>query len=90
MVFDSGNGEFAVRQGRWKVIVGSQNKVAEKRVKSKAGDSAASRLYDLETDPGEKNDLGAKHPEIIQSMTELLDRYRKQGRSRSGRSNAGR
>jgi len=29
-------------------------------------------LYDLESDPGERNDLAASSPEIVESYTELL------------------
>ncbi|MFM8996670.1 MAG: hypothetical protein ACKOJD_00920, partial [Candidatus Limnocylindrus sp.] len=33
------------------------------------------RLYDLDTDPAEKHDLAAKHPEIVQSLTQKQDAW---------------
>jgi arylsulfatase A len=77
MVFDSGNGEFAVRQGRWKVVVGTEEKVETPSTDAKAG-----QLFDLDEDPGEQHDLWAKHPDIGRKMIDLLKKYRAEGRSR--------
>jgi arylsulfatase A len=88
MIFDSGNGEFSIRQGRWKVIVGS-NDPRTGTGGAASGASAVSKLYDLEADPGENNDLWGQHPEIARSMIALLEKYRTQGRSRSVHSRRG-
>jgi len=32
-------------------------------------------LYDLVEDPGEKNDIAAKHPDIVKSMRDTLDKW---------------
>jgi arylsulfatase A-like enzyme len=77
MIFDSGNGEFSVRQGRWKAVAGTLDSL-----KAISADTKPGQLYDLGEDPGEKNDLWAKHPDIAKSMIELLIKYRAEGRSR--------
>ncbi|MBM3310732.1 MAG: arylsulfatase [Candidatus Aminicenantes bacterium] len=76
-IFDSGNGVFAVRQGRWKVIVGTLDDLTAIRTSAKAGE-----LYDLDEDPGERNDVWAQHPDLAKSMIERLVKYRAEGRSR--------
>jgi arylsulfatase A-like enzyme len=77
MIFDSGNGEFSVRRGRWKAVAGTLDNLEAISEGTKSG-----QLYDLEEDPGEKNDLWAEHPDIAASMIELLMKYRAEGRSR--------
>jgi len=76
MIFDSGRGEFSVRQGRWKAIVGTPDDLKAIRANEKA-----SQLYDLDNDPAEQNDLWAQHPNRAKSMIELLNKYRTEGRS---------
>jgi arylsulfatase A-like enzyme len=51
-------GSRAVRMGKWKAI-GQRGKV---------------KLYDLEKDIGEENDLAAKHPDIAKKMGEIMDK----------------
>ena len=50
------SGQYAVRMGKWKGI-GKPPKV---------------RLYDLEKDIGEKNDLAAQHPEIAKKLSDIM------------------
>lgn len=52
------SGARAVRMGKWKAI-GQRGKV---------------RLYNLEKDIGEENDLAAKHPDIAGKMGEIMDK----------------
>ena len=39
------------------------------------------QLYDLEAVPGEQTNLWDKHKDIVASLTALLERYQKDGRS---------
>ena len=73
LVFDSGNGVFAVRQGRWKAIAGTLEDLASEK---------PGQLYDLVADPAEQHDLWSRHPERGRRMLALLRKYRAQGRSR--------
>ena len=41
------------------------------------------QLYDLAEDPYEQNDLWDQHPEVVRRLSQLLEQYKKQGRSRS-------
>lgn len=81
LVFDSGNGVLALRQGRWKLIAGTKDG-RQRKDEGEPEDRIVGQLYDFGEGPGEKNDLFDKHPEIVMSMTELLDKDKAQGRSR--------
>jgi arylsulfatase A-like enzyme len=48
----------AVRRGKWKAV--------------RLGPKKPLKLYDLATDIGEKNDVGAAHPEVVERMKEIL------------------
>jgi arylsulfatase A-like enzyme len=76
-IFDSGNGEFAIRQGRWKAVAGDLESL-----KTIASGGKPGQLFDLEADPGETSDVWAAHPETGRAMIGLLVRYRAEGRSR--------
>ena len=76
-IFDSGNGDFAIRQGRWKAVAGTLDDL-----KAIAAEAKAGHLYDLEADPGEMRDVWSAHPEIGRALVALLVRYRAEGRSR--------
>ncbi|MDB4584719.1 sulfatase-like hydrolase/transferase [Draconibacterium sp.] len=55
--------EYAVREGKWKLIVDRKSKNAE--------------LYDLEKDFRETQDLSETNPEIVRHLTELLKEFMK-------------
>jgi len=42
------------------------------------------QLYDMVEDIGEKNNLQAEHPDVVQHLLELLEKYVAQGRSTPG------
>jgi arylsulfatase A-like enzyme len=83
VVHHSGSGMFAIRQGKWKLILGrgSGGFTKPSRVKPKPGEPQG-QLYDLHKDPAETNNLWAEHLGIVQRLTDLLEKYRKQGYSR--------
>lgn len=62
------SGAYAVRDGKWKLIVNRSTNHPE--------------LYDLETDFREANDLSQEKPEIVSSMTVLLNHFRSGDRER--------
>jgi len=87
VVHHSINGKFAIRQGKWKLELcpGSGGW-------GKPGDTDASakelprvQLYDMTNDEGEKINLEAKHTEVVDRLTKLLERYVADGRSTPGK-----
>jgi arylsulfatase A-like enzyme len=83
VVHHSSIGMFAIRQGKWKLIFGrgSGGFTKPNRIKPKPGEPKG-QLYDLDKDPAETNNVWAEHPVIVQRLTNLLEKYKKQGHSR--------
>jgi arylsulfatase A-like enzyme len=52
----------AVRKGRWKLFA--------------SVDLGSVQLYDLDTDPGEQQDLALRFPEAVRDLTAELRRWR--------------
>ncbi len=83
---DNGGGNFGLRTGDWKLVR------IENRGKSQAIVSSNERplptarhtLYQLSSDPGERTDVSATHPEIVRRLTSQLDQLISDGRSRRG------
>jgi arylsulfatase A len=83
VVHHSLSGMFAVRQGEWKLILGrgSGGFSSPRSYKPKAGEPKG-QLYNLRDDPAEAENLWSKHPEIVERLTNLLEKYKQQGHSR--------
>jgi arylsulfatase A len=75
---NGGAGNFGLRQGNWKLV---RHKSAAAAKKAKAG-GPGDKLYDLATDPGEKTNVAARHPEELQRLQALLDKIIADGRTR--------
>ena len=69
----SGEANLAIRQGHWKLIPGVQ------RRNDRAPEG---QLYNLKDDPGEEDNLWEEHPDIVARLSALLDKYKKDGRTR--------
>ena len=80
--------ELAIRRGPWKYLdhkgSGGNDYDSEKlmayRLKDSAPD-APGQLYDLETDPGERNNLYFEHPEMVEELKGKLETFKSSGRS---------
>ncbi len=57
--FFEGGGARALRMGKWKAV---RQPIAK-----------PVQLYDLEKDPGEKDDLAARHADVVAAMTQKMD-----------------
>jgi arylsulfatase A-like enzyme len=69
--------QWSVHQGDWKLLVTSDENFAtnlEKKYNIKFARGV--NLFDLSSDPGEKTNLAAAHPEIVTSLTRLHDNWR--------------
>ena len=82
VVHHSGNGVFAIRQGKWKLItqLGSGGWTKPGSVKPEPG-GPRGQLYDMEADLSEQRNLWLERPEIVERLTALLEKYKAEGRS---------
>jgi arylsulfatase A len=71
----------SVRDGKWKLLLGSGSSNM-----SKARDDKTIKLFDLAADPGERINLATQHPLQVTKMKEYLEEIIEKGRSTSGES----
>jgi arylsulfatase A len=82
IVSHSENGTFAIRQGPWKLILDNKTSggwMVPEGTPPKAG--TPGQLYQLADDPAEERDLWGRRPDIVQRLTALLEKYKREGRS---------
>jgi arylsulfatase A-like enzyme len=86
VVHHSINGSFAIRQGSWKLELCSDSGgwSAPRPGSPQAAGLPAGQLYDLSRDIGETTNVLEQHPEIVQQLTGLLEKYVADGRSTPG------
>ncbi len=70
VIHHAANGRLAIRDGKWKLIMEHGRNSRE--------------LYDLDADPGEKNDVISRHPDIVAQLTERITAIVQKGRSTPG------
>jgi len=82
LIHHSVTGAFSIRKGDWKLILGTQGSGGwpPPRDGEPKPDSPG-QLYNIAEDPKEENNLWDHHPEIIERLTALLERYKEEGRS---------
>jgi arylsulfatase A-like enzyme len=78
-VHHSINGMFAIRQGKWKLIMGRGSGGWSGRGRP---DDPPIQLYDMSMDASERKNLCNEYPEIVEGLTKLLQKYKVQGHSR--------
>ena len=76
-------GHFSIRKGEWKLNIGRGSGGFSEPIeyKPKPGEPEG-ELFDLAEDPSEKRNLYQERPEIVKSLTALLEKYQRQGYSR--------
>ncbi len=87
VVHHSCNGRFSLRQGKWKLELcpgsgGYGGKPSDAQAVKEGLPSV--QLYDLSQDDTEKINVQEKHPEIVERLTRLLERFVTEGRSTPG------
>lgn len=85
VVHHSIDGKFALRTGRWKLVLcpGSGGWTMRDAEAARAGLPLV-QLYDMAADPGEQLNLQAERPERVREMVALLKRLVADGRSTPG------
>lgn len=86
IVHHSINGSFSIRQGKWKLefCPGSGGWSFPRPNDPAIKTLPAFQLYDIEKDIAEKNNLVNQHPEIVDRLTKLMEKYIEEGRSTPG------
>jgi arylsulfatase A-like enzyme len=69
-------------EGDWKLIEPSNRPKMNKNTNTELGNDPQPQLYNLASDPGEKRDVAAQHPERVAAMTRTLQKIRSEARSR--------
>jgi len=82
-VHHSINGSFAIRKGKWKLIMcpGSGGWSDPKPGSPEEANLPPFQLYDLESDIGETRNLYDEYPEEVEELKQLLESYIRNGRS---------
>lgn len=70
------SGRLALRQGSYKYIPAGPGARRSDYTNTELGNDPAGQLYDLDRDPGEKENLAAAQPERVKQMTDFLARVR--------------
>ncbi len=84
LVMQSGNGSFAIRDGRWKLCLapGSGGLSAPRPGSPEEKGLPPIQLYDLESDPAETTNVQSSHADVVARLTATLEAFRAAGRSR--------
>ena len=83
-VHHSIDGDFSIRQGKWKFIDAPHSGGwSDPKPKDTASwkDLPPVQLYDMEADPGETVNLQGQYPEVVERLSALLEKYRESDRS---------
>lgn len=81
IVNDSFRGVFAIRRGNWKLILGQHGGGASKQPIPDDPTKPPGQLFHLGRDIGEAENEYERHPEMVEELTALLEKYRTEGRS---------
>ena len=79
----SSEGMFSIRQGEWKLELGLGSGGFSKPVTIEPEPGGPKgQLYNIYKDPTEADNVWLQHPEIVARLTDLLEKYQRQGHSR--------
>ena len=83
MIVHSADGVFAIRKGPWKWIEGEPVDEIRPGARKARADEFRPQLYNTRDDPAETRDVSAAHPEVVNALRGLLNRYRDGNYSRA-------
>jgi arylsulfatase A len=68
----SGNSLQAVRVGPWKLAIARQSEGRKGQVAANTPEPFKPTLYNLDVDIGERNDVAAQHPEVVERLQKFI------------------
>jgi arylsulfatase A-like enzyme len=77
VVEQSINNTLSIIVGVWKYIEPSNGAAINKNTHTELGNLKLPQLYNLDADPGEKNNLAAQQPELVKALKEKLEQIKK-------------
>ncbi|MCA9174328.1 MAG: sulfatase-like hydrolase/transferase, partial [Planctomycetales bacterium] len=80
LVNHSNMGEFAYREGPWKLVY----RMATKNLEQSRGKETIAELYRLDQDVAESKDLASTHPEVVTRLSDALGQLIQDGATRPG------
>ncbi|HHC7201689.1 TPA: arylsulfatase [Vibrio parahaemolyticus] len=80
-IHHSWSGHFAIRQGKWKLLLASGSSGWTEPVEVKGREV---QLYNMEMDKGEQADLSKQYPEVVEELLSILKSQVANGRSTEG------
>lgn len=85
IVHHSDRGYFAVRKGKWKLMLENKGGSGRRNPKDKPViNNADVLLFDMEKDPEESTNLSGEYPELVEELQQQLAEIIKSGRSTPG------
>lgn len=86
LISHSINGSFAIREGKWKLLLcpGSGGWSAPRPGKDDTSVQPLVQLFDLEADIGERMNLAEAQPEVVERLTKRIEAQAAAGRSTPG------
>ena len=78
LVNHSNHGEFAYREGPWKLVY----RMSGRTLQQSRGKKTIAELYNLDVDINEQRDLSKERPELVKRMTDTLKELIERGTSR--------
>ncbi|MCE5277379.1 MAG: sulfatase-like hydrolase/transferase [Planctomycetaceae bacterium] len=87
VVHHSITGKFAIRSGKWKLVLcgGSGGWASPNDAEAAKLGLPSIQLYDMQADPGERTNLHAERADVVETLSALLQRLVDAGRSTPGR-----
>jgi arylsulfatase A-like enzyme len=83
VIHHSIEGMFSIRRDNWKLEEGlGSGGFSEPKSEEPAPGGPKGQLYDLSKDPEELHNLYQERPDIVERLSALLDRYKKEGHTR--------
>jgi arylsulfatase A len=86
LVHHSISGNFAIREGKWKLLLcpGSGGWGKPTNQQARQDKLPAVQLYDMSVDEGERRNVEAEHPDVVARLTTRLEQIVADGRSTPG------